>query len=79
MSKYQVGNTIEFHNNFDYESNCAVCAKPLGKSFKEILLADGNLLINGSEYDAISERGGFVFTAPIGNTCVSQFPLEAVA
>jgi hypothetical protein len=79
MSKYQVGNTIEFHSNFDYDSNCAVCAKPLGKNHKDILLADGNVLVNVSDYAAISKRGGFVFTAPIGSTCVNNFPVEAVA
>jgi hypothetical protein len=79
MSKFQIGEKVEFHTNHNYETNCAICAKPLGANFKEILIGDGNILLTADQYEESSVNGGFVYTAPIGSSCVKDFPAEVVA
>lgn len=77
--KLNAGTKIEFHSNHDYETNCAVCARPLGDNASELLLADGNVLVTAAEYDALAENGGFVFTATIGNSCLKKFASDVIA
>jgi hypothetical protein len=72
MSKYELGDTIEVHANFDYETNCALCAKPLGSNFIELTTGDRNELITPAEYNARAMRNEFVATLPIGSTCVKR-------
>lgn len=78
MSKYQLGDKVETHANFDYETNCALCAKPLGDNFIELSVGDNNELITEAEYNARAMRNEFVATLPIGSTCVKRVATNAV-
>ena len=79
MTTYKIGSVIKFHEAFDYETNCALCAKSLGDNFSEISLADGNVIVSTAEYNELATAGKFVFTAPIGSSCVKRIAPEAVA
>ena len=78
MNTYEIGSKIEVHTNFDYETNCAICAKPLGKNFFEVRTGDLNELITAAEYNARANRNDFVATLPIGSTCKNLVAKESV-
>jgi hypothetical protein len=79
MTKYELGDKIELHANFNYETNCALCAKPLGSKFVELCTGDLNELITPAEYNARAMRNEFVATLPIGSTCVKRVAASAVS
>lgn len=79
MANYELGSKIQVHANFDYESNCALCAKPLGQNFAEVTVDENNRVISANDYSTIANNGGFVATLPIGSTCVNQVVKEGVA
>lgn len=79
MTKITAGTRVEIHAAYNYESNCAICAKPLGVNPKELRLGDGDVLLTASEYAKRADRNEFVSTVVIGNSCVKKFDLEVVA
>lgn len=77
MATYTLGSKVEIHNDYDYENNCVVCAKKLGKSHAQVFLTQSNELISESEYEAAWNRdenyGEFCHIALVGSTCVNKF------
>jgi hypothetical protein len=78
-SKLVAGDKVTINADHDYESNCAICAKPLNDNARWIFLGDGNILLTADEYSAIINRGGFAAGSPIGSSCVKAFDKEVVA
>jgi len=76
---FTIGSEIPQHANFNFDSNCILCAKPLGKKFSEVMVDDRNNLITAAQYDDLYNQGAFVTTVPVGSTCINKIAKEAVA
>lgn len=82
-AKYELGSKVEIHDGYDYETNCVLCAKALGKNHAEIFLTQTNELITAADYDAAWERdemgGEYCHVALVGSTCITKFAKQAVS
>lgn len=77
MSKYTLGSKIEIHDNYNYETNCVLCGKTLGKNQLNIFLTELNEVISEGDYNAAWERdemgGEYCHIALVGSTCINKF------
>lgn len=79
MLKLNAGDKIQINENHDFETNCAICAKPLNDNARFVLVGDGNVLLTAKEYSEIVDRGGFAAGSPIGSSCLKKFDESVLA
>lgn len=79
MARYTLGSQIEIHENFEYGTTCALCARKLGKDPKTVLVDENSTVISRERYNELAAMGGYISTTQIGSTCINKFGVEVFA
>ena len=76
--RYELGQTIEAHKDYEASSQCYVCGKDLKESDKElrVALTNNQTLILAEDLNALDY--GSDWSPRVGNSCVKRFPVGCV-